>query len=193
MLSNGYQKLAKLLAIPLLVLTTNTYAAQCNTKSLDSMFNLMAQRNSLMMGVAAYKYIKKSSIYDSKQELTVLQNSLNTADTYQLNADKLMVFVQIQMDLSKQIQSQLVEHWKAVPSDAPDPAITPDLSTLRGQIAAIDNKLYSQIAANVGNLKQCNKDTVLSQYTKAMQGIKGIPSDPDYNLIVIAALKNISK
>lgn len=193
MLSKCYKKTTKFIAITLLAFSANSYAAQCNTKSLDSMFNLMAKRNSLMMGVAAYKYIKKSSVYDAKQELGVLQNSLNIADTYQLNADKLMVFIQIQMDISKQIQTQLIEHWKTVPADAPDPAITPDLTTLRSQIAAIDAKLYPQIANNVSNLKQCSQSTILKQYTKAMQDIKGIPSDPDYNLIVIAALKNITK
>jgi len=193
MKSTTYIRKIKFLILPLLVASTNIYAAQCNTKQLDQLFNLMSQRGNLMRGVAAYKYMEKSSIYDANQELKLLQTSLDIADANQLNADKLMVFVQIQMDLSKQIENYWIQYWKAHPEDAPDPGITPDISSLRQQIAAIDGKLYPQIGANVNNLKRCSQDTITKQYNKAMNQIKGIPQAPDYNMLIIASLRNISK
>lgn len=171
---------------------TPSFAGECDSKKLEPVFNLMAQRTMLMKGVAAYKFTQKQQSYDANTELKVLNNVHKIATTNKLDSSDLMVFAQIQMDQAKQIQQYWLTYWNAHTDDQPDPAITPGIDSLRQQIDAIDAKLYTQLMANLPNLQICSQAEMRKQMNTAYSGIHGIPSTPDYNSMVISALSNIA-
>lgn len=171
---------------------TPSLAGECDSKKLEPVFNLMAQRTMLMKGVAAYKFTQKQQIYDATTELKVLNNVRKIATTNKLDASDLMVFAQIQMDQAKQIQQYWLTYWDAHTEDQPDPGITPGIDSLRQQIDAIDAKLYTQLIANLPNLQICSQAEMRKQMNTAYEGIHGIPRAPDYNALVVSALSNIA-
>lgn len=175
---------------------TNASAGECNVKSLDNIFSLMAKRNTLMVGVAAYKFAQNQYIYDAAREVEVLKNVQQVAANNKLNPNDLMLFSQAQMDQAKLIQATYLDYWKKNPADQPDPSITPGISSLRTQINKLDDQIYAGIVANSSQISICSQDIMLKHLNAAYAGsntMKVMSSVAiDYNKIIVSALSNIS-
>jgi chorismate mutase-like protein len=177
-------------------LTSMSFAGECNTEKLDSLFAIMAKRDTLMIGVAAYKFTHNQSTYDLPREMQVLKNVQTIANNNKLNPNDLMLFSQIQMDQAKLIQTYYIDYWKIHKDDQPDLSITPSIDALRSQIDALDDQIYTNIIANTSNLAICSQATMLKHlnvaYTDLNQA-KALKSMPiEYNKIIVSALNNIS-
>lgn len=170
----------------------SVFASECNPQKLNEIFSLLAQRNNLEEGVAAYKFIQKKPIFDSGIELNALNDTFKRAQENKINPNDLMVFAQIQMDQAKFIQQYWTNIWIMHPDMQPDPDITPGIDTLKAQINALDNKIYEQLVENISSLQVCSQDEMLKQMTKATSKTKGIPQNPDYNRLTVSAISNIS-
>lgn len=171
---------------------TPAFASECNPQKLNEVFSLIAQRSSLEEGVAAYKFIQKKPVYDASVELNALTNIRKIAVANQVNPNDLMVFAQIQMDQAKFIQQYWINFWTTNADNQPDPAITPSIDSLKSQINALDDKMYSQLITNINELQVCSQDEMLKQMTKANGKIRGIPQNPNYNHLTVSAISNIS-
>ncbi|MDE4980585.1 chorismate mutase, partial [Francisella tularensis subsp. holarctica] len=66
--------------------------------------SLLVERASLMQEVGVCKHKYNSPIYDTAQEIRVLQNAQNLAKENQLEMNTFLTFIQLQMDLYKQIE-----------------------------------------------------------------------------------------
>lgn len=187
-------KLNKLLigSLCCVAFSQNVFAGECNTKKLDDLFATMAARSALMEGVAAYKFINKQSVYDAPRELKVLQNTQDIAKKNKIDSGDLMVFAQIQMDQAKFIQDYWIARWNANTDNQPDPEVTPGIDSLRKQINALDDKIYTQLINNLSDIEICNQPTILKHLDKAFSNVKGIPQSPAYNQLTASAIANLS-
>jgi chorismate mutase-like protein len=187
-------KLNKLLigSLCCVAFSQNVFAGECNTKKLDDLFATMAARSALMEGVAAYKFINKQTVYDAPRELKVLQNTQDIAKKNKIDSGDLMVFAQIQMDQAKFIQDYWIARWNANTDNQPDPEVTPGIDSLRKQINALDDKIYTQLINNLSDIEICNQPTILKHLDKAFANVKGIPQNPAYNQLTASAIANLS-
>lgn len=150
--------------------------------------SLLVKRAKLMQGVGVCKKKLNSSLYDAEQELRVLQNAKQLAKTNNLDISSFLVFIQLQMDLSKQIENY---YWVDATSEQLDNLDPNCLTIYRDKIKKVDEKLYPAISENTDAL---SKDKHLySQISRLIkkQKIQGVPQDPDYIKLLVASLQNI--
>lgn len=177
-------------------LISSSFAGECDIKKLDPLFSLMAKRNTLMVGVASYKFTQKETVYDPAREIAVLKNTEKLANTNKLNSSDLMLFAQMQMDQAKLIQANYLQKWKDNPSNLPDPAITPGIDSLRTQINHIDEQIYANVITNLPTIQICSQPIMLKHLNNAYTSSSELKTmatvATDYNRLVISALSNIS-
>ncbi len=152
--------------------------------------NLLVQRAALMQGVGVCKAKLKSSIYDANQEIRVLQNAKKLAKQNKLEEGSFLVFIQLQMDLSKQIEDYYLNNATQQQLDQQG---SDCLTNYRDKIKKVDAKLYPAISKNIESIK---KDKNLTSQLKKLvkkQNIKGVPQNPDYLGLVSNSLQNIQK
>lgn len=147
----------------------------CDMNNANKVFQLMGKRASYMESVAAYKFFEKGNVYDSVQEISVLNNTQILANTYGLNRQSLLNFTQIQMDLSKQIEQYWIKYWQLNPSRQPDKKSIIPLAQLRQQIKVIDNQLYPAIKLAEPSFNLCNQATLQQSFKSAFESVEGIP------------------
>ncbi len=139
----------KKLAI-MLVFSLHPIASQaitlCQPDQAKPVFNLMIERSKKMKDVAATKFVHQQAIYDATQEEAVLHKCVEVAKRFNLSVEKFQIFVQLQMDFSKQIQSYWIKFWKTHPKEAPKREEIQPIEQLRAQIGEIDLQLYSTIS-----------------------------------------------
>jgi cyclohexadienyl dehydratase len=190
-----------IISLLLSILSFNFSSAQSNAE-LDRMYKLMAQRAGIMKEVAAQKWLHnhKSTVYNSNQELKVLNNAESVAIKNNLKPNSLLVFIQIQMDLSKHIEQYWFDYWNN--QSTPKESFTNDNSTinlqkLRERIKIIDNNLFKEIVKNLNLIHKISVEDLTDQAKHLFinlngEQIKGISySHPDYLKLLISALKEI--
>ncbi|QIW09172.1 chorismate mutase [Francisella sp. LA112445] len=152
--------------------------------------NLLVQRAELMKGVGICKSKIKGSIYDASQEVRVLQNAEKLAKQNKLEKNSFLIFIQLQMDLSKQIENYYLnnatkQQLEQQGSDC--------LTNYRDKIKKVDEQLYPAISKNITSIhKNKNLESQLKKLVKK-QDLKGIPQDPKYLGLIANSLQNIKK
>lgn len=182
-----------------LILFCNALVAQ----NLGDAINQMAKRAKLMKLVAASKWYQNpdQSVYDAQQEVKVLQNTQQVAKQYKFDAPALQVFVQIQMDVSKQIEYYWIAYWNdpETPEDQlPKKKDIISLDKLRTEITQIDQKLFLLIHNSLPDIHQTPNNQLIRQLHQSFinnenEPIKCIPEHPDFLLLFANSLNNISQ
>ncbi len=177
----------------------NTFAT-CNPHRLLRMASLMAKRASIMKEVAAYKWYyapkHQASAYSAKQEIKVLNGVSRLAKKMDIRPLSLMVFSQIQMDLSKQIESHWIDYWnnsKTPTRKKPSKNTVKSLNTLRRNITHIDKQLFPMIQSNIVQIQKCSVNQMQPTFAHAYSKVIGIPSKPSYLDILIQSLKQVKQ
>ena len=180
------------------LIALNAQADTCHTQLLQQPIQLMAQRAQIMKQVAAYKWYNapnhQATAYSAGQEVKVLQGTQALAKQLRLPTWALLVFVQIQMDLSKQIEAHWIQYWNlpSTPSDQKPTAKTlVDLSQLRQQITKIDSQLYPTISHAFSAIDDCSVHQMYPVYQLYFGKIAGIPTQPNYGKVYLQALKGL--
>lgn len=163
--------------------------ASCNINSLATVYQLMAKRASYMQDVALYKYDSNENIYDANQELKVLQNNSQLANKLKLDNNSLLVFTQLQMDFSKQIEAYWIGQWNTKPDSKPNKEV--DLNDLRQNIVNVDKKLYPVIKASLKEFARCDDATKNRIFKQEFSVIQGVPVNPDFVGLINYSLENI--
>ncbi|MED7788042.1 chorismate mutase [Francisella sp. 19X1-34] len=177
------KKLTKILALSSIALGV-CYAG------VDKPLNLLVQRAALMQGVGICKSKIKGSIYDANQEIRVLQNAEKLAKQNKLEKSSFLTFIQLQMDLSKQIENYYLNN---ATQQQLEQQSSDCLTSYRDKIKKVDAQLYPAISKNI---KSIHKDKKLESQLKKLvkkQNIKGIPQDPDYLDLIANSLQAIKK
>ena len=188
----------KKLLIGILGLCMATAAmADCQTTALTPLIQDMANRAALMQSVAAIKWSHvtnhKATAFDAAQEIKVLNAAQAAAEKYHLNVPGILVFAQIQMDLSTQIEAYWLNQWT---SKQPSKASMIPLRMLREKITQLDTDIFLQLSQNQSALASCSVEQIHQQVTqyfvdKKGQPIAGIPQKPDFGVMLSQALKGV--
>jgi len=129
-----------------------------SSKKIIAVAALIVKRASYMKDVAAtkYKMAKGSfvSLYDGDRELRVLKDASTKARGLNVSVSGLLCFVQLQMDLSKQIQAYWVQQWRAGSQARPLKVST--LASLRKKISEVDEQLYPSLMSALPALSRCS-------------------------------------
>ncbi|BCD91971.1 chorismate mutase [Francisella halioticida] len=156
----------------------------------DKPLDLLMQRAALMQGVGVCKLKLKSHIYDANQEIRVLQIAKKLAKQNELERNSFLTFIQLQMDLSKQIENYYInnatqQQLEQQGSDC--------LTNYRDKIKKVNVQLYLAISRNIESIKK--DKNLVSQLRKLAkkQNIQGIPQDPNYLNLIASSLQNIKK
>ncbi|WP_116963129.1 chorismate mutase [Fastidiosibacter lacustris] len=173
------------------VSTSTTFASDGDISTLHKVFDLIAKRAQIMQSIAADKYVKKSSIYASERELEVLKHVKDVVHQQGLPVYPMLVFTQIQMDMSKFIEQYWLNVWIKTPDYFQQHNL--DLELLRNEITKIDDQLYPAIKESLSSFKRCSMTTSITLFSKAMENVKGIPTDPDYTSLMLASLVAVSQ
>ncbi|APC90757.1 MULTISPECIES: chorismate mutase [Francisella] len=156
----------------------------------DKPLGLLVERAALMQGVGVCKHKLNSPIYDAAQEIRVLQNAQNLAKENHLEMNSFLTFIQLQMDLSKQIEDY---YWNNATQQQLEQQSSDCLANYRDKIKKVDEQLYPAISKNIKAIRE-DKELVikLSELVKK-QNIQGIPQDPNYLDLLASSLQNIKK
>lgn len=146
------------LAGALLFCSFGVFSQQCSVSgTVLSLAKQIALRASYMKEVAAIKYKAygaQISPYSAEQEIKVLRSVEKVADELKLPQDKLMMYAQIQMDLSKQIEAYWIEAWRNHSSKIP---ATPEtLEQVRAKIQAVNATLYPAFKRAIPAMRDCS-------------------------------------
>ncbi len=172
-------------------LAGSAYASNCQTDTLKTVFKFVADRAQLMKFVAADKYEQKKPAYAAAQEIKVLNRVEQIAKDQGLPVYPLLIFAQVQMDLSKYIEEYWLDQWRKDPASyQPDKM---SLAQLRNEIGQIDAKLYPAIKDALESLKRCSLSTSSKLFLEAMKPVKGVPQEPDYTQIMLQALIGVAQ
>ena len=168
------------------VITSGAYGMNCENTKVQTVFNLISSRASLMQSVAADKYTQNKAPYAAAQEIKVLNHIEKIAEAQKLPLYPLLTFAQIQMDFSKQIEQYWLDTWHKDPQSFNKNHDS--LETIRQKITLIDQKLYPAIKAAIPELRSCPISKLSTLFDQSMSNISGIPTKPNYNQIMIHAL-----
>ncbi|MCF6764144.1 hypothetical protein L3V82_00030 [Thiotrichales bacterium 19S3-7] len=175
-----------------LVAATATYADDnCNIEKINTAFELMAKRTELIKGVAANKYVTDGKVYAAAQEVKVLNGAQAYAQAHGLNAGSFMLFSQMQIDVSKQIESYWINYWRNHPKQAPTKSTIQSLSTLRSELVKLDGRLFPALQAAVTSFKHCSNHQIQEAFNQQFSVIKGIPVSPSYGDMLLQSVKGI--
>lgn len=173
--------------------------AKCHSNNLSPVVSLMAERASIMKAVAANKWYNtpkhQAVAYSAKQEIHVLNQAYNIAKENKLDPLSVMIFSQIQMDISKQIETYWINYWnnpKVSSKNKPSKQSIESLSTLRIKIGKIDAKFYPRLSANIPSIQQCSINQMIPIFHHAFTGVVGIPKKPSYINMLAKTFKNVS-
>ncbi len=182
----------------ILVFISSYSFADCNLKNLQITAEIIAQRENLMQYVAANKWLsnKTQSVtaYNAQQEIAVLTQIYNNAKQYKLAPYSTMLFSQILMDVSKQIEAYWLTYWNnSATSLSVKPHQKPlvSLKQLRSQIKSIDKQLLLLFTQHAANLPQCSASQIQNAFNKALKPIKGIPQQPSFINLLAAAFSQV--
>ena len=120
----------------------NQLVLRSQPDALKRLFELIDQRLALMPAVAAWKYVNNCEVYDAKREERVLTASKLQAAKAGINPESYQVFVQLQMDMAKEIQMHLHKQWK---ENNESLQITQELPAIRQALIEIGEKMVNLI------------------------------------------------
>ncbi|ABO47609.1 chorismate mutase [Francisella tularensis] len=162
----------------------------CYAGGVDKPLSLLVERASLMQEVGVCKHKFNSPIYDAAQEIRVLQNAQNLAKENHLEMSTFLTFIQLQMDLSKQIEDF---YWRNATEQELKQQSSDCLANYRDKVKKVDEQLYPAISKNIKAIRKDKKLILkLSELVKK-QNIQGIPQDPSYLVLLANSLQNIKK
>lgn len=167
----------------------------CDITKLTALTTLMANRAKLMKDVAACKWVNanrhQAIAYDAKQEIFILNSVKQISKIYDLPLQPLLVFTQVQMDISKQIETYWFNLWRLKSSSKtqlPTKKSIVPLSSLREKIIAIDTKFFTILSENKSHLKYCSYTDLNKIMQPKLEKIKGIPKQPNFISMMSFAL-----
>ena len=169
----------------------NRELAPCakNLSSTQCLFNYIQQRACLIKPISAFKYLNHKSVYAADFELVKLKNAEKFADEFEINPTSLKAFVQIQMNMSKQIEAYWQTYWKKN-------QITPDtsqsFSELREEITVLDTWIMLQTIKSLKQLHNQNQYQALIKQINLTLNVKGLPQQPNFKLMLLQALLEIT-
>lgn len=155
-------------------------------QKLTQLFDLIAKRANLMKEVAADKRLKRQGVYVAAREIKLLDNTQKIAKSHSLPVYPLMIFAQMQMDLSKYIEQYWLDSWDRQPQSISRKSSS--LKDLRLKIEHIDGQLYPAIKLATPLLKKLSLATIMPLFDEAMTNVLGVPSSPNYGHIMLYAL-----
>ncbi len=189
----------QLIFASLIITAFGAQADTCDLQALQQPLQLMAQRAQIMKQVAATKWYNtpnhQAAAYGAIQEVKVLQNAEILADQMGVDPWRLLVFVQVQMDLSKQIEAYWINYWNLPSTPAnqkPTVKTVISLDQLRDQIKQIDGRLYPAINRALPAIDDCSISKMHVVYQQNFGNIAGIPLHPNYGKVYLQALKGIN-
>ncbi|APD49664.1 chorismate mutase [Francisella hispaniensis] len=156
----------------------------------DKPLGLLVERAALMQGVGVCKHKFNSPIYDAAQEIRVLQNAQNLAKENHLETNSFLAFIQIQMDLSKQIEDY---YWNNATQQQLEQQSTDCLVNYRDKVKKVDEQLYPAISKNIKAIRKDKRLNVKLGELVKKQNIQGIPQDPNYIDLLANSLQSIKK
>lgn len=155
-------------------------------QKLTQIFDLIAKRANLMKEVAANKYLKRQGVYVAAREIKLLDDTQKIAKLHSLPIYPLMIFAQMQMDLSKHIEQYWLDSWDRQPQSIPRKSSS--LNDFRLEIEHIDGQLYPAIKLATPLLKKLSLATIMPLFDAVMATVLGVPSSPNYGYIILYAL-----
>ncbi|TNF66314.1 MAG: hypothetical protein EP298_09180 [Gammaproteobacteria bacterium] len=174
-----------------LAAASSSYADHCDMTKVNTAFQLMAERTELIKGVAANKYVTDGNVYAAAQEVKVLNGAKDYALAHGLNAGSFMLFNQMQIDVSKQIESYWISYWRNHPKDAPTKATIKSLTTLRSELVKLDGVLFPALQAAIESFKHCSNQQLQAAFDQQFSVVKGIPNKPSYGDMLLQSVKGI--
>lgn len=127
-------------------LATSQESVPTNTdiEMASKLIQLINTRVELIQQVAYLKFPYLDKVYDARREQEVLRNTQKKALVHGLPVPETLIFSQVNMDLSKQIQSQIIRQHI---DSGGKPQSSKSLTELRDLILAVDSNLYSTLAS----------------------------------------------
>lgn len=122
---------------------SSSYATQSSEQNINRLIALMNQRLGLIQEVAALKFEHRNEIYDPRREQSILEHTKKLAKLHTLNVPKLLVYSQIMMDTSKQLEFYHINQWKKA-KQLPQIKIK-TLKDIRFKLLALDKEIFSAI------------------------------------------------
>lgn len=111
-------------------------------QNIAQVYGLLNARLDLVVQVAVIKYHQQARLYDAGRERLVLQNAKRQAHKNGLSVPSMLVFTQIQMAVSKQLEAYHVRQWHAR-NKVPSASLT--LAQIRDKILKIDAQIIAQL------------------------------------------------
>lgn len=152
----------------------------------QALFNLMSHRADLLKDVAANKYCAQQSVYDAKQELAVLNRVACVATDLNLDSENVMLFAQIQMDMSKQIEQNYLNLWQVKPELVPKNYMS--LVELRQKIGDIDQQLYFVLASLIKTKQFCSYPEQITEFKSSFASVEMMPQSVDFSHLILKSL-----
>ncbi len=130
-----------------LIITSGCSEPQADlpTPALDHLLTKINERINIMETVARFKYSKKLPISDPVREAALLKNIEARADVLELSRDVAVDFFISQIEVAKQIQSNLFDQWNAEGLPTSEPVI--DLFEARKRIDQLNSELLTALVA----------------------------------------------
>ena len=144
-----------------LVMAIQAYGSQSMEARL---YENIAKRLSLMKDVALYKHENGKPVEDRKREKDILDRMHTLAKEHQLNANKMVAFMTVQMSVAKSIQYRhRADFLFEKPSGSPR-----DLNGIRRDISSITTNIFSELSAACQHHGFAKLDQSLASFNSAV-------------------------
>ena len=150
-------------------------APHTEKSTIERLCHLIHQRLEVMHDVAAWKFVNDKTVYDKEREEKVLALSKKAASEAGVDPDAYANFIQLQMNIAKDIQTNLHKIWshnKNCPTNFKDlnSEIRPHLITIGGNMVELTAEHLTtyggfdkqQIKSFVENIKGLSAENVSS-------------------------------
>lgn len=149
-LAMGVLVIALLGVLIALVLALRKPPAPGDLVATQELIEIVGRRASMMRGVAASKFSSgHGCVFDAQRELAVLEAAADAAKKHGIREASALVFAQIQMDCSKQIEQFWLDEWTASATDEAADSSSPTLEQIREALGELTEALFAAWRAAV--------------------------------------------
>ena len=152
-----------------------------HSKTIEDTFSLISKRFSLMKSIAHYKHLNAESVYIPSREIDILHGIKFHFASIKLPINAVLGFAQIQMDLSKHIETYWIRLWESSHSlFKKDSKKNYSIEIIRKEINNLDKHFYSKIEKLIFSMKFLSKEHSYLKFKFALKNIIGVPKKIDY-------------
>jgi chorismate mutase len=180
------------------LLSTHIFSS-CHMDKINPVVSLIGQRAGMIKAVAAYKWYHapdhQATPYSAQREIKVLASVNSLAKKQDIDPLSLLIFTQIQMDISKQIETYWINYWndpEKTVKGKPTKTTLKSLTSLRQQIEKLDASLFPLLKSAIPALQQCSVAQLRPVFNRAFAQVKGIPQQSDFMSMLIKSFKQIT-